>query len=83
MNDILYYDSNLIIYMFFSGRTPRFIRRKIKGVLSQVEHGAELIWKTYLNQILENWRDNYEFVYHNLFARILELANLKKKRRNK
>ena len=67
----------------FLERTPRFLRREIKGVLNQVDQGAEIIWKTYLNQILENWRDNYEFVYTNLFARILELAKLKKKRKIK
>ena len=70
-------------YISYLGRTPRFLRRKIKGVLSQVEQGAEKIWRTYLNQVLENWRDNYEFVYNNLFARILELANLKNKRKSK
>ena len=52
------------------GRSPRFFTKKVKDVLRQINVGKNIILETYSNQLWNNWRSNYEYVYKAYFSKV-------------
>ena len=52
-------------------RNPRFLPLGgLKEIIKQINHGKNIVWKTYAKQFWSNWKLNYEFVYKAYFMKL-------------